>query len=127
MLLLQKALDSFYQKFIGSKPSDKQKKGVTLLRNSLYVIDNSAISNLSLDDGVLVICDTLYNRSKYKPVLVSDIPKKVEIAEEFYHKKDITTEIPYPIYDTVKTEAFLRKIFPDLSTIVDARIKSGFT
>jgi hypothetical protein len=122
----KQAFDSFALKFIGRHPSDKQRKAVTLLRNSLYIVVHPSISKLTLDDGVLVICDTLYNRSKYKPVLVSNIPKKLELAEEFYHKKDPSTEIPYPIYDTEESERFLRKTFPELSAIVDARIKSGF-
>lgn len=122
----KKAFDSFALKFIGRKPSDKQKKAATLLGNSLYIVVHPSISKLSLHEGVLVICDTLYSRSKYKPILVSNIPKKVELAEVFYHKKDSATKIPYPIYDTIETEAFLRKTFPDLSKLVDARIKSGF-
>ena len=95
------------------------------MRNSIYVIDGASVNKLSLDDSVLVICDTLYSRSNYSPILVSNIPKKREKAEDFYHKKDATTKIPYPIYTAIEAQLYLRDKFPELSKLVDERIRES--
>ncbi len=121
----KQVFESFSQKFLGDKPSGKLMEAVEILQNSITVLDAPAISNLSIDDSVLVICDTLFSRSNYEPVLVSDIPKKVEKAKEFYQKKDSNAVIPYHIYSAVEAEFFLRGGFPDLSTTVDERMKIG--
>jgi len=121
----KQVFESFSQKFLGDNPSDKLKEAVEILHNSISVLEGSAISKLSIDDSVFVICDTLFSRSNYEPVLVSDIPKKVEKAEEFYRKKDPNAVIPYHIYSAVEAELFLRGKFQDLSTIVDGRMKIG--
>jgi hypothetical protein len=121
----KQVFESFSQKFLGDKPSDKLIEAVEILRNSLTIAQGSAISNLSIDDSVFVICDTLFSRSTYEPVLVSDIPKKEEKAKEFYQKKDPNVVIPYHIYTVVEVEVFLRGSFQDLSAIVDERMKMG--
>lgn len=121
----KQVFDSFALKFQGDKPSAKQIETVAILRNSIYVLDCSAISQLSIDDSVLVIYDTLYSRSNYAPILVSNIPKKTVKAEIFYHKKDPTTEIPFPINSVVEAESFLRGRYPELCRLVDERIKNS--
>jgi len=121
----KQVFESFSQKFLGDKPSDKLKETVEILRNSMTVLNHPAINNLSIDDSILVICDTLFSRSNYEPVLLSDIPKKLEKAKEFYQKKDPNAVIPYHIYTAVEAEPFLRGKFQDLSTIVDERIRIG--
>ena len=121
----KQVFDGFASKFHGEKPSAKQKETVEILRNSIYVVDGAAIGNLPIDDSVFVICDTLYSRSNYEPILVTNIPKKVEKAEEFYHKKDTKAKIPYPIYSAVQVEPFLRGRFPELCTLVDKRLKNS--
>lgn len=123
----EQAFASFALKFHGDKPSYKQKEVVDILRNSIHVISGPAIDKLSIDDSVLVICDTLYSRSNYTPILVSNIPKKREKAEEFYHKKDPNAKIPYQIYTAVEAEPFLRGRFPELTILVEKRMKSLFT
>jgi len=123
----KQVFDSFALKFHGQNPSAKQKEIVDILRNSIYVIDAPSIIKLSIDDSVLVICDTLYSRSKYIPVLVSNIPKKREKAEAFYHVKDPKAKIPYQIYNVVEAEPFLHGSFPELATFVDQRMKALFT
>jgi len=117
--------DSFASKFHGSKPSVKQRETVDILRNSIFVVNNPSIKALLLDDSILVICDTLYSRSNYEPILISNISKKVEKAKEFYHKKVAGARIPYPIYHAVGAEIFLRGRFPELCKIVDERMKSS--
>lgn len=117
--------ETFAQKFLAGKPSPKQKEIVDILRNSIGVFDGAAIKNLSIDDSVFVICDTLYSRSTYDPILVSNVPKKVEKATEFYHKKDPEANIPYPIYTVEQTELILRGRFPELCVLVDDRIRLG--
>jgi hypothetical protein len=121
----KQVFDSFASKFHGEKPSVKQKEMVDILRNSILVLDRPSISNLSVDESVLVICDTLYSRSNYAPILISTIPKKMEKALEFYRKKDPHAEIPYPIYSAVQAEPFLRGRFPEVCTLVDERLKSS--
>jgi len=122
----KQVFDSFALKFHGEKPSAKQKEIVDILHNSIYVIGHPSINTLSIDDSVLVICDTLYSRSNYEPILVSNIPKKREKAEEFYHKKDPKAKIPYPIYSVVKAEPYLRGRFPELCKLVDKRIGNSY-
>jgi len=122
----KQVFDSFYLKFIGTKPSDNQKKAVELLRNSIAIIDRPIVSSLSIDESVFVICDTLYSRANFEPILVSSIQKKTQKAEEFYHKKDRAAIIPFSIYNAGRTEAFLRGRFPELCKLVDERIKLGF-
>jgi hypothetical protein len=121
----KQVFESFSQKFLGDKPSDKLIEAVEILHNAITVLEGLAISKLSVDDSIFVICDTLFSRSSYEPVLISDIPKKVEKAEEFYQKKDPNTVIPYHIYSASEAEVFLRGKFQDLSAIVDERIKIG--
>jgi hypothetical protein len=114
----------FASKFHGDNPSDKQKETVAILHNSIYVIDRPSVERLSIDDSVLVITDTLYSRSNYAPILVSNIPKKIEKAEEFYRKKNPQAKIPYPIYSAIETEAYLRGRFTELCKLVDKRIEN---
>lgn len=121
----RQVFDDFALKFHGEKPSRKQKETVDILRNSIYVIDRPSITALSIDESVLVICDTLYSRSNYAPILVTNIPKKVERAEEFYHKKDPKAKIPYPIYTAIQAEPFLRGRFPELCKLVDKRLSTS--
>ena len=118
----KQVFDSFAYKFHGEKPSAKQRETVEILHNSIHVIDTPSICKLSIDESVLVICDTLYSRSNYTPILVSDIPKKIEKAENFYHKKDPAAKIPYPIYSVIQAEPFLRGRFPELCKLVDERM-----
>ncbi len=117
------AFDDFSVKFLGEKPSIKLQEMVQALRSSITIIDRPSVNNLSIDDSVLVICDTLYSCGSYVPILISNIGKKREKAENFYHKKDPETNIPYSIYTTQEAAAFLRGKFPDLSAIVDERTK----
>lgn len=121
----KQAFDSFFAKFFGDKPSIKQRETVDILRNSIYVVTQSSINNLSLDDGLFVICDIIYSRSNSTPILISNVPAKREKAEAFYHKKDPNANIPYPILNSIYAESILRETFPDLSKLVDERIKIG--
>jgi hypothetical protein len=121
----KQVFDSFALKFHGEKPSVKQRETVDILRNSIYVLDHPSVNKLSIDDSVLVICDTLYSRSNYAPILVTNIPKKIEKAEKFYHKKDSAAEIPYPIYNVVEAESFLRDRYTELCRLVDNRIRNS--
>ena len=121
----KQVFESFSHKFLGDTPSNKLIEAVEILRNSITVLQGHAIDNLSIDDSVLVICDSLFSRSNYEPVLVSDIPAKAEKAKEFYQKKDPNAVIPYHIYSVGEVEVFLRGRFQDLSAIVDERIKIG--
>jgi hypothetical protein len=117
----KQVFDSFKVKFLGDKPSPRRIETVEILRNSLDVIDRPSIAKLSVDDSVFVICDTLYNRSSYAPILISNIPKKEGKAESFYRKKDPDAKIPFPIFNTITTESYLRGRFPELSRLVDSR------
>lgn len=121
----KQVFDSFASKFYGDNPSPKQKETVEILRNSIFVAKGSNVDNLSIDDSVFVICDTLYSLSNFDPILVTNIPKKMEKAEEFYHKKDTSAKIPFPIYSSVQTELFLRGRFPELCALVDQRLKDS--
>jgi len=121
----KQVFDSFASKFHGDNPSTRQKETVEILHNSIYVIEGSAIGNLSIDDSVFVICDTLYSLSNYEPILLTNIPKKMEKAEEFYHRKDTNAKIPFPIYSAVQAELFLHGRFPELCTLVDKRLKDS--
>jgi hypothetical protein len=114
--------ETFAVKFHGDKPSLKQKETVEILRNSIFVVNHPSISKLSDDESVLVICDTLYSLGNRTPILISNIPKKIEKAEAFYHKKDPQAAIPYPIYSTPEAELYLRGKYPELSKSVDKRI-----
>lgn len=118
----KQAFDNFASKFLGEEPSQKQKETVDIFRNSLEIIDRPAITKLSLDDSVFVICDTLYNRSSYAPILISNVPSKEEKAEEFYRKKDPEAKIPFPIFNAITAEAYLRGRFRELSRLVDSRL-----
>ncbi len=118
----KKEFEEFAFKFYGDRPSPKQKEAVEILRNSLTIIDRPSIEKLSGDDGILVICDTLYSCSQYAPILVTDTLKKKEKAEEFYDKKGVGSTIPYPIWSVAQTEVYLRTKFADLSKFVDKRI-----
>jgi len=118
----KQVFDHFAIKFHGDKPSNKQRETVEILRNSIYVVDGPSINKLSIDESILVICDTLYSRSNYEPILVSNIPKKRVKAEAFYHKKSPEAKIPYPIYSVIESEAYLRGKFPELCKLVDERI-----
>jgi hypothetical protein len=117
----KQVFDSFKAKFLGDKPSQKRIETVEILRNSIEVIDRPSIANLSIDDSVFVICDTLFNRSSYAPILISNVQKKEAKAEEFYRKKDQNAKIPFPIFNTIIAESYLRGRFPDLSRLVDKR------
>lgn len=121
----KQVFDNFASKFHGDNPSTKQKETVEILHSSIYVVEGSAIGNLSIDDSVLVICDTLYSLSNFEPKLITSIPKKIGKAEEFYHKKDPNAKIPYLIYNAVQAELFLRGRFPELCALVDERLKDS--
>jgi hypothetical protein len=121
----KQVFDNFAYKFHGNKPSFRQREVVDILRNSILVIEAPSITKLSIDDAVLVICDTLYSRSSYTPILLTNIPAKLERAEDFYRKKDPKAKIPYPISSTVEAEPYLRSIFPELSRTVDTRMKNS--
>ncbi len=114
----KEALAHFAIKFLGEKPSPKQKEVIVALGNALIIVDNASIHGLNEDDSILVLCDTWYSASNFSPILVSNIPKKVEMAKEFYHEKDI----PYKILTTMESEKFLRKKYPELSKEVDERM-----
>jgi len=118
----KQVFDDFALKFHGDKPSNKQRETVKILRNSIYVVDGPSINKLSIDESILVICDTLYSRSNYGPILVSNIPKKRVKAEAFYHKKDPEAKIPYQIYSVIESEAYLRGKFPELCKLVEERM-----
>jgi hypothetical protein len=121
------AFTTFALKFHGDKPSYRQKELVEILSNSICVIDAPSVTKLSVDDSVLVICDTLYSRSKYTPILVTSIPKKREKAEEFYRKKEPDAKIPYQIYTPAEAEIYLRGSFPELAALVEKRMKMFLT
>lgn len=121
----KQVFDIFALKFHGEKPSGKQIQIVDILRNSIYVLEHPSINKLSIDDSVFVICDTLYSRSNYEPILVSNIPKKTVKAEAFYHEQDSAVKIPYPICNVVEAEAFLRGRYPELCILVDNRIRNS--
>jgi len=123
----KQAFEDFAVKFYSENPSPKQKEIVDILHNSVFVLDHASISKLSIDESILVICDTLYSRSNYAPILITNIPKKREKAEEFYHKKDPFATIPYPIYSAEEAELFLHGRYPELSALVDERTRiSGY-
>lgn len=121
----KQVFDSFALKYSGTKASANQKKAIELLRNSIAIIDRPTVCSLSIDESVFVICDTLYSRANYEPILVSSIQKKTNKAEEFYHKKNPNATIPFSIYTPIGTEAFLRGRFPELCKQVDERTKLG--
>lgn len=122
----KEVFDSFASKFEGDNPSARLIETVQILHNSMYIVGGKVLKGLSDDDSVFVICDILYSRSNYKPILVSNIPKKVEKAKAFYHKKDANAKIPFPIYNAIEVEHFLRDKFPDLCDLVDRRLKNSF-
>ena len=118
-----KVFKVFENKFYEDNPSTNLKDIVDILRSSIYVVDTPDINKLSDDESVFVICDTLYSSGDYEPILISNIPSKVEKAEVFYRQKNSSEDIPYRIYTTMETEMFLRGKFPDLSNSVDIRIE----
>ena len=119
----KQVFDGFALKFYEDKPSAKKIETVEILRNSIYVVDRPSVNRLSIDNSCFVICDTLYSRSNYAPILVSNIPKKTVKAENFYREKDPSAKIPFPIYSAMKMEHYLRENFPELCRLVDGRIK----
>lgn len=121
----KQVFDDFASAFEGEKPSPRLREMVEILHNSIVVIEGASIIKLPLDDSVFAICDTLYSRSSYAPLLVSNIPKKREKAEAFYHKKNPDAKIPFPIYNVVQTGLYLRGRFPELSESVDERTRIG--
>jgi hypothetical protein len=118
----KQALAHFAVRFLGEKPSQKQKEIVLALGSSLIIVDNASIQKLDVDDSVIVLCDIWYSFSNFVPILVSNIPKKVEMSEEFYHQKDKTAVVPYKILSTAECEKFLRERYPELSEEVDQLI-----
>ena len=70
----QIVFNSFSTKFLDGKPSPKLREIVEILHNSIYVVEHPSVNKVSLDDSVFVICDTLFSRSNFTPILVSNIP-----------------------------------------------------
>jgi len=118
----KQVFDDFAFKFHGDKPSFRQKETVEILHSSIFVIDHPSIAALPIDESVFVICDVLYSLSKFELILISNIPKKKEKAEAFYHKKDPMVKMPYPIDDAIQVEHFLRGRYPELCKLVDERM-----
>jgi hypothetical protein len=121
----KQVFDNFSHKFLGQKPSLKQRETVNILRNSIYVVDHPYTNKLSLDESVFVICDIVYSSSNSMPILVSNIPAKQEKAEAFYQKKNPEAKIPFPILNPAYTEAFLKDKFPTICKSVEERIRLG--
>jgi len=119
----KQAFDTFVSKFHEESPSVKQLEIVSVLRNAILIAEHPSINNLSIDESVLVICDIVYSRSNFPMILISNIPKTTEKAETFYRKKDPNASIPFPIYTAEETESFLHGRYPDLSAIIDEKIK----
>lgn len=120
------AFDDFAKTFLGENPSAKLIEIVSILKNAIFIVETELVNKLSIDEGVIFICDTLYSRSKYAPMLVSNIPKKIKKAESFYLKSDPEArkvKIPFPIYRVGDAEMILRGRFPELCKIVDERIE----
>lgn len=86
-----------------------------IFRNSIYIIDGSSLDKISSEDSVFVIGDTLFNRSHYAPVLISNSPSTEEKAKTFYKGE----KIPFPIYNAMDAGIYLRGMFQELSTLVD--------
>lgn len=124
------AFDSFVNTFLSENPSINLVEIVAILSNAIYIAEAKSFNQLPIDEGVIAICDTLYSRSNYAPILVTNIPKKVSMVEDFYAKSTPEREkvkIPFPIYRTVEAEMFLRGRFSELCKAVDKRIEeSGY-
>lgn len=124
------SFDEFANTFLGENPPAKLIEIVSILNNSTYIAESEPLNKLPIDEGVIAICDTLYSRSKYNPILISNIPKKKEYAESFYRKSDPKArkiKIPFPIYGVGDAEMILRGRFPELCKIVDERMEgSGY-
>ena len=123
----QPCFDRFSGRFIAENPSHKTSIFFRILRTAIEAIDRPSIANLSDDESIFVICDTLYSFESYSPILVSNIPSKPEKALKFYHDKAEGLEIPYPIKNVEETELVLRGEYPELCELVDKRMReSGY-
>jgi hypothetical protein len=121
----QNVFDDFKEKFELDEPTGRRWEMVEILKNMIFICDNPSINKLEINDGIITMADVLYSRSKYSPViLVTTMPKKLDIAKEFYGLPDKNfkeSDIPFQIYSPLQTEAFLKGKFPELCKIVSDR------
>jgi hypothetical protein len=104
-----KVWESFKEKFLEDKPSKKRAQEVLdIFKNSIKVAGDKHLKTASLDDSVFIICDILYNLNNYTPILISNIPSKLNKAEKFYNKKSSNT-IPFKILNTTEAKEYLIK------------------
>ncbi len=110
--------DSFLQTFELEAKGGERYEIVEILKNTILVLPDKEINDLTVDDGIIALADILYNRSKYNPViLVTNIPSKMQMCIDFY-KKTIgvdrfkETDIQFILADTQATELFLKTKFP---------------
>jgi len=115
----KQAWDMFTSKFLDADPSDNRLELLSIFKDCVKVVDNDSVSKLSLDESLFVISDTLYTSDKYNPVLISNTKDEKEKAELFYNAKGKKVDVPFIILDAVKTEEYLRALYPVQSALID--------
>jgi len=136
----QNAFDEFASSFLAGRPSTCDIELVNVLYNSMKVVDNVELNELSDDESVIAICNEIYTFNRaFLPILVSNKPSKIEIAESFYSKgkkepvkrsrkgKIEKIEIPFPILTTEAMETHIHYAYPEIAKKIDEEIeKSGY-
>ncbi|MBI5000187.1 MAG: hypothetical protein HZB92_01475 [Euryarchaeota archaeon] len=79
----EKAFNEFTRK-LGKNSSGTY---VEALKSVIYRVPTESINKLDVNEGVIVIADTLCNLGNYAPFIVTDMrPKKIEVALDYYRK-----------------------------------------
>lgn len=101
--------EKFMDKFLEENPQKRDLQLLNMLEKVVEIIDKPSINKLSEENGILAVCETLYSRSKYEPIiLVTSIESKDEDAENFYEGESI----PFDIYDPKETMVALKTRYP---------------
>lgn len=119
------AFDNFAEKVLEEGLPKDEYELIGVLKNSLLVVDETEVTDLGKDESVIAICDTLYSRSKYRPLLVTNASGKKEYAESFYEDSGIDLEeegIPFRIVGVKEAKDILEENFPALCENVSERM-----
>ncbi len=82
------------------------------MKSVIYSVDNIRINELDIDEGIIVIADTLSNVGNYMPFIITDMKAKKEKKALGYYQKYTGKDkpkIPFKILTLEETVEFLQK------------------
>lgn len=96
-----------------------------ILKSFIYCVPDKSINKLDINEGIIVIADTLSNRGNYEPIIITDMKKTKmnSIATEHYKKCTGQDEpkMPFLILNAKEAIIFLHEKFQKYCDLVKKR------